>query len=335
MSSKIEWTDETWNPVTGCNKVSRGCKNCYAEVMHKRLREMGQKKYQKPFLDGAVTHEESLLKPFSWKKPRMVFVNSMSDLFHEDVPFEFIDKVFAAMALTPQHTYQVLTKRPERMAKYFRMINEEKDMARWMTAAIEAFNMRWSETEVFDIMDYPLPNVWLGTSVENQGLANKRIPFLLQCPAAVRFLSCEPLVGPVTFRWARWVDVHEMNLIYGKANHLDGLRGIDWVIVGGESGSKAEPMHPDWVRSLRDQCQESKVAFFFKQWGAFKPYDGFPIPLGDISKVSYYTEDGMYKPVLKGTPASKLTSFPIACKVGKKASGNLLDGRTHLEIPTL
>lgn len=250
--SKIEWTDRTWNPTTGCNKISRGCKNCYAEVMHRRLAAMGQPKYQKPFSAGVVTHNDTLREPFTWRKPSMVFVNSMSDLFHKDVPFSFIKEVFITMEMTPHHTYQVLTKRPARMALFFHSLGS-----------------RYKS----------LPNVWLGTSVENQEQSEKRIPFLLACPAAVHFLSCEPLVGPVNFRDV-WLPTKIGISIRSSAI-------IRWVIAGGESGAKAEPMHPDWVRSLRDQCQQSGIPFFFKQWGGRN----------------------------------------------KKAAGNLLDGRQHLEFP--
>lgn len=283
--SKIEWTGVTWNPVTGCNKVSRGCKNCYAEVMHKRLQSMGQPKYKNDFLAGAVTHEESLKEPFKWKKPRTVFVNSMSDLFHEDVPFWFIDQVFAVMAKTPQHTYQILTKRPEIMAEFF------KDPR-------------------IPLINHPLPNVWLGTSVEDQKAADERIPLVLQCPAAVHFLSCEPLLGPVD------IDKY-LPIMKPKGGGND----ISWVIAGGESGPKAQPMHPDWIRTLRDQCQSAGVPFFFKQWGEY-------LPFGQRCAYQFAQMVGKSGPIVK-----PWDDHAGALKIGKKNSGNILDGKTHQQFP--
>lgn len=218
--SAIEWTNATWNPVTGCTKISQGCKNCYAERMAVRLQAMGQPNYANGF---QVTVQEHMLDlPLSWKKPRLVFVNSMSDLFHKDVPTEFIRRVFAVMERAPHHTFQVLTKRADRLR------------------AIAA--------------DLPWPgNVWMGVSVEDQRAANERVPHLLLTPAAVRFLSCEPLLGPIRF---------EAIPAWGGA--LDSLH---WVIVGGESGPGARPMDPEWARTIRDQCLRAGVPFFFKQWG--------------------------------------------------------------------
>lgn len=208
--TKIEWTEQTWNPVTGCAKVSAGCKHCYAERMTKRLQAMGQPNYVNGFT--VTTHEHMLDVPLKRKKPTMYFVCSMSDLFHEDVPTEFILRVFDTMRATP-HTYQVLTKRHKRMA------------------------------EIAQRIDWPA-NVWAGASIESQWHVG-RMSALLQVPARVRFLSCEPLLGPLTLK----------------------LDGIQWVIVGGESGPGARPMDVQWARSLRDQCQSAGVAFFFKQHG--------------------------------------------------------------------
>ena len=216
MSDKtaIEWTDATWNPVTGCTKVSPGCAHCYAEAITLRFKRGG------PFLPGKATivlHPERLEQPKSWRTPRRIFVNSMSDLFHEEVPFGFVDQVFDSMEAYPQHVYQILTKRPERLLEYARMRGRR----------------RWPD------------RVWIGVSVENQYWADKRIPLLRQVPAKVRFLSCEPLLRPLELE----------------------LQGIHWVIVGGESGSKARPMKEEWVRDIRDQCLAVEVPFFFKQWG--------------------------------------------------------------------
>lgn len=210
--SSIEWTEMTWNPVTGCTKISAGCKYCYAEVMTRRLLAMGVEKYKDGF--EIRTHDEELNIPYDWKKPKVVFVNSMSDLFHPEVPLNFIKKVFLVMNETPQHTYQVLTKRADRL---FEVHNE----------------LNWTS------------NIWMGVSVEDSRVMN-RIDFLRQTNAQTKFLSCEPLIGPV----------QNMNLEY-----------IDWVIVGGESGKKARPISEWWIWDIKQQCQEAGVSFFFKQWG--------------------------------------------------------------------
>ena len=218
--SGIEWTEITWNPVTGCTKISPGCKNCYAERMSKRLRAMGMEKYRDGF--SVATHHSSLDEPLRWKKPRLVFVNSMSDLFHESTPSDFIKAVFDVMNRAPQHTFQVLTKRPAR------------------AVALEG-KLNWP------------PNVWLGTSIESEEWLF-RVNLLGKTGARTKFLSLEPLLGPLP--------------------NLD-LNGIDWVIVGGESGPGARPMSPDWVREIRDTCVNSGTPFFFKQWGGvFKKKTG-------------------------------------------------------------
>lgn len=211
-TSSIEWTELTWNPTTGCDKISAGCKFCYAEIMSRRLQAMGVEKYQHGF--HVREHESALAIPFTWKKPAMVFVNSMSDLFHKDVSLAFIQRVFDVMNANPHLIFQVLTKRSERLAE----LRKE---------------LTWSQ------------NIWMGVSVEDERVTH-RIDDLRKVPAAVRFLSCEPLIGPLP--------------------HLD-LRDIDWVIVGGESGAKPRPMNPEWATSIRDQCEKHDVAFFFKQWG--------------------------------------------------------------------
>lgn len=212
QSSSIEWTEATWNPVTGCNKVSPGCKFCYAERFAKRLQAMGNPRYVNGF--RVTLHWDLVELPLSWKTPRLIFVNSMSDLFHEDIPLEFIQAVFRTMERAHWHTFQILTKRPKRLL------------------------------EVAPHVNWP-PNVWMGVSVENAEYT-WRVYDLQRVPAAVRFLSVEPLLGPIP--------------------HLP-LDGIHWVIVGGESGPQARPMKAEWVRDIRRQCQEKGVAFFFKQWG--------------------------------------------------------------------
>jgi len=213
--SSIEWTELTWNPVTGCTKVSAGCKFCYAEVMSKRLQSMGLEKYKDGFKKVNV-HPETLNDPYTWKGSKMVFVNSMSDLFHPDVPIGFIQKVFEVMRANPQHVFQVLTKRADILNYY--------DSEGWLD---------WSH------------NIWMGVSVEDDRVTN-RIDMLCRTSARVKFLSCEPLIGPLP------------NL---------SLKNIDWVIVGGESGRKPRPMKKDWVVEIKNQCKNSKTPFFFKQWG--------------------------------------------------------------------
>jgi protein gp37 len=226
--SAIEWTQATWNPVTGCDRVSAGCDHCYALTLAARLKAMGQAKYQRdgdPRTSGpgfAVTiHPNELGTPRRWRRPRRIFVNSMSDLFHPRVPADFVAEVFEVMAATPQHIYQVLTKRPKRARQLLRRTT-------------------------------PLPNVWLGVSVEDDDQVD-RADILREVPVAVRFLSCEPLLGPLP--------------------SLD-LTGIDWVIVGGESGPSCRPMDPTWAIELRDRCRSAEIPFFFKQWGGRTPKTG-------------------------------------------------------------
>lgn len=259
--SKIEWTEATWNPVSGCTRASAGCDNCYAVTMTHRLEAMGQSKYagltvlnpkgDRHFNGVVRTDEASLMIPLRWKKPRRVFVNSMSDLFHKDVPFDFIDKVFAVMALCRQHTFQILTKRPERMAEYL-AIPHFRDRVDKIIKRIAGEN-----PSPFSRIDaVPLHNVWLGTSIENQDYIH-RIDDLLKCPASILFLSIEPMLGPVT------LPQQFLDFDYADDANIDCRHR--WVIVGGESGHDARPMDLAWARSLRDQCKSSDVPFFFKQ----------------------------------------------------------------------
>lgn len=226
--SAIEWTEATWNPTTGCDRVSAGCDNCYALTLARRLKAMGNPKYQNDGDQrtsgpgfGVTTHPDALNIPYSWKRPRVVFVNSMSDLFHARVPLGFIKQVFDVMQVTPHHTYQVLTKRARRLER------------------------------IADKLDWP-SNVWMGVSVESADQYD-RIRDLAEVPAAVRFLSCEPLLGPLP-------DLP--------------LDGIDWVIAGGESGFSARPVDPEWIREIRDQCVAARTPFFFKQWGGIRAKAG-------------------------------------------------------------
>jgi protein gp37 len=232
-ATTIEWTNMTWNPVTGCTKISQGCKHCYAERMAKRLQAMRSPRYESGF--QLTVHADLIDLPRHWRQPRRIFVNSMSDLFHEDVPLPFIQQVFETMQACPQHVFQVLTKRAERLRQL-------------------AGHLPWPG------------NVWMGVSVEDDRVRH-RIEDLRGVPASTRFLSCEPLIGPLA--------------------NLE-LDGIHWVIVGGESGPRARPMQPEWVREIRDRCEQAEVAFFFKQWGGARKhiagrqldgayYDGFPL----------------------------------------------------------
>lgn len=273
--SKIEWTDATWGPVTGCTKVSEGCDHCYAETIAHRF--AGTKAYPAGF--DVTLRPERMDQPLRWKRPRRIFVNSMSDLFHKDVPDEYIARVFAVMALAPRHTFQVLTKRPGRM----RSLLSSRDFEDWVEAFVrEEYADQWAPNGYE--YQWPLPNVWLGTSVESQKWADVRVPQLLNTPAAVRFLSCEPLLGPVDLtKWA-WCNRDggdyrgfassrycRLWFGHGDACRTAVLPQLDWVIVGGESGPRARPMNPEWARVLRDDCIDADIAFLFKQWGGLHP----------------------------------------------------------------
>ena len=262
-NTAIEWCDVVWNPTTGCTKVSPGCAHCYAEkIDHRFRRDTGGEKlsWDIPASQGGrgvTLHPDRLDIPLKWRDPKMVFVNSMSDLFHEDVPDEFIRDVFKVMSKAWKHTFQVLTKRPERMSPFFQAWDEDHQ-AKGGRPLVEAF--------------FRQRNTWLGTSVENQHWADLRIPHLLQTPAAVRFLSCEPLLKPVSFRWAKWSTTKvrdEYGYLTESAHewHLDGLQGIDWVIIGGESGPQARPMKIEWALDIIAQCKNAGVAVFMKQTG--------------------------------------------------------------------
>lgn len=279
MPTGIQWTDETWNPVTGCDKVSPGCDHCYIE--RSIPFRMEGRKFDENGKMGVRVHLDRLDKPLRWRKPRRVFVNSLSDLFHPDLTDEFIARVFAAMAFGKQHTFQILTKRPQRMAK---LLNNDafKELV-WsaMEAVVEDTDSALTRQERWNFhkrvgawlapTEWPLSNVWLGTSVESQQYADMRIKHLLATPAAKRFLSMEPLLGPVSL--TRWTPPRDplLDLLDSEAAMSPSLPSppplIDWVIVGGESGPGARPMHVNWARSVRDQCVEAKVPFFFKQWG--------------------------------------------------------------------
>lgn len=311
--TSIEWTDKVWNPVVGCQKVSPGCKNCYAKTLHDQRHKAHAsgkampKQYAEPF-EVVQLMPDRLTDPLSWQKPKRVFVNSVSDLFHDDVPDSFICDVFKVMGRASRHTFQVLTKRAERMQRFMR-------------EQTNAHAIRSLEEPEFCV-SWPYPNVWLGVSVENRKHGLPRVDALRETPAAIRFLSVEPLLedlGP-----------------------LD-LTGVSWVIVGGESGRGSRPMHPDWARAIRDQCQTAGVAFFFKQHGEWLDWSQMtgadkatvynPLP----PELEYHPDHRNHDPHLK-PHQMVLSGGDIGVgvsmyRVGKKAAGRLLDGRTWDEFP--
>ena len=356
--SKIEWTDATWNPIRGCSRVSEGCRNCYAERIAARFSGTGQPYEGIAFPNGGrsvVVKLEALAKgkrsigwtgevrfipelldqPLRWKRPRKIFVNSMSDLFHEKVETAWIDKTFAVMALAPQHIFQILTKRPQRMISYFGPtrgrdgyiqaatrntgFNIEREMH--IREATNAFIHQIGHDPA-DPYSFPLPNVWLGVSVEDQKTADERIPLLLQTPAAVRWVSYEPALGPVNFS-AR----------LGKSESLGGshvFRLLDWLVAGGESGPGARPCHPQWIRAARDQCMEAGVPFFFKQWGEWlNSYQLRPaFSDAELDRISFKT--------VRREPEDNKPNAGLAdlyFRVGKKRAGHLLDGVQWQEFP--
>lgn len=375
----IEWTDATWNPVRGCARVSEGCRNCYAERVAARFAGAGQ-----PY-EGLIHHRthgwngkvrilpNALRIPWAWSRSRRIFVNSMSDLFHDDVPFEFIAAVFWVMAHTNRHQYQVLTKRPERMLAFFDWLLDQHDeylgdkpgssalffppgheqralaMANGLDHAAEkvpelkALGWEpWREGGRRGGYDncgpgWPYSNVWLGVSVEDQATADHRIPLLLKAPAAVRWISAEPLLGPLNFRWSPYPheaagetyrEYLERNGRYGE---FEALHKLDWVVVGGESGPGARPMHPDWARSLRDQCVRAGVPFLFKQWGEWAPHEAKPggDMGGDMRRgdVKFLQGDGR-------EPDGHFRRGDAAVeRVGKRNAGRLLDGVTWDAYP--
>lgn len=311
--SSIEWTDATWPVVQGCDPVSPGCANCYAIKVVHRLAWNSNPKISAP-LEGVVEYHKDALRwtgkvalredrldwPLKWKKGRMIFVPSHGDIFHKDVPDEFLDRIFAVMALCPQHVFQVLTKRPMRMREYMSRDIEDRldDICHTLPGSLD---------ETWHYPDrWPLTNCWLGVSAEDQATADERIPPLLDTPAAVRFVSLEPLLGAI--------DLARAGLeIYMRDLDKPPTTNLHWVIVGGESGPKARPMHPDWARSLRDQCTAADVPFFFKQWGAHAPYDRSRVDSQSLA-----------------TPGSLDTPMR---RFGKKLAGRLLDGVEWNQMP--
>ncbi len=332
--SSIEWCSASWNPIAGCSKVSSGCKNCYAIKDAHRLAGNPNERISTKYANtttpngknwtGVVNLDEgALTQPMRWTRPRLIFVNSMSDLFHDSVTDLWIDKVFAVMAMCPQHTFQVLTKRPARMRLYL-----ERDDVGFMIRHLIAMAQIEGVGKLINAnrITLPLRNVWLGVSVENQEAANERVDLLCRTLAARRFLSCEPMLGAI--------DIPELN-------YANMRRRIDWVIAGGESGGLARPSHPDWFRHLRDQCQAAGVSFFFKQHGEFLEVDGdsptqtieitphTKLPLG--GNYYYVAPDG--EMITNPRFGRKDVPYRLLQRVGKRAAGRMLDGREWNEMP--
>lgn len=379
IKTQIEWTNATWNPVRGCSRVSEGCRNCYAEVQAARVNAC---QHGSGIPEGSAAYDgllaksgqwngkiklvpQALQQPLSWKEPRRIFVNSMSDLFHENVPEKFIDRVFAVMALANHHVFQILTKRPGRMQEYLnnftfdRMIENCMDdegysqIPRHSMQKIMHLFGKFPESTLYPneprVNNWPLPNVWLGVSVEDQKTADARIPVLFKVPAAIRWVSIEPLLGSIDLERGGWSLLKPL-----KSPPKRGIEGsLDWVVVGGESGANARPMHPDWVRGLRDQCAAAGVPFFFKQWGEWtqrclltidgKPYGGtmdfleldprcekWPDIIGMCDCGGNGSSDAGLLPGCKCRGGHKL----YVQKVGKKLAGRILDGVLHDQYPT-
>ncbi|MBL1436542.1 MAG: phage Gp37/Gp68 family protein [Rhodobacteraceae bacterium] len=369
--TKIQWTEQTWNSIVGCTITSPGCTNCYAMKIASRLGSMPnmpqyhgltKKVNGNAVWTGKMNLVESvLLQPLKRKKPTMYFVNSMGDLFHESVPDEWIDRVFAVMALCPQHTFQVLTKRADRMRDYMRgnsfdrivmEMMQLRESGGWPTINEQCKRHGIPHAKPASRDDWwPLPNVWLGVSVEDQTRADERIPLLLDTPAAVRFVSAEPLLGPVDLSaWVHNPVCRAFDPTQCTCDPDDVYAELDWVIVGGESGPKARPIHPDWARSLRDQCVEAGVPYFFKQWGEWLPIgqNGFnhwsavtPRDRKGIWRGNARFNDSMGGPetnIIKNRPTKyvltpKQSSGWQCCRVGTKAAGNLLDGKEWQQMP--
>lgn len=349
MSSRtnISWTDATWNPVTGCGPEFQCYERCYARRMATRLRGRCGYPADEPF--RVTLHPERLGEPLLWKKPRRVFVVSMGDLFHEDVPDDYIDQMVAVMARAKQHTFQVLTKRPERMAAYFsdpeslmprvqKYYDARAHHAVFVKRGLGKPGVGFTHLRLGPA--FPLPNVWLGVSVENQAAADVRIPLLLKMPASVRFLSCEPLLGPVDLSQFMWNEREAVRQAMNgpMACNRDQAESesenlLHWVIAGGESGPHARPAHPDWFRSLRDQCQSAGAQFFLKQIGEWAPMDIHdPILLKAGPLRTWY--NGQWA---DDQPDQQLrylmAGMTVVQRVGKTAAGNLLDGREHQDFP--
>ncbi|TPN43238.1 phage Gp37/Gp68 family protein [Mesorhizobium sp. B1-1-7] len=366
--SAIEWTDATWNPIVGCSILTPGCTHCYAMGMAGRIEAMtaalkAQGKLGAPHYDGttkkvngntvwtgklALAPAAILTEPLAWRRPRRIFVNSMGDLFHEDVPDAWIDEVFAVMAVTPHHSYQPLTKRATRARRY---LSDPATKRRIYSIACDLVIKR--ELQVILIapgMDqrdappgpriyldqWPLPNVWLGVSAERQQEADERIPELLATPAAIRFVSAEPLLGPIDF----YKTSGSMPAETHPWRNGPILQGIDWIIVGGESGPDARPMHPDWARAIRDQCAAAGVPFFFKQWGEWVPGECANKAATRTERTASLCDDDWLRPKWSYSTITPRQSEethrddePDVYRLGKKAAGRKLDGVEHNAMP--
>lgn len=347
----IEWTEATWNPITGCSVISPGCTNCYAMKLagtrlaqHESRAGLTVASKAGPVWNGQVKlNEQWLDQPLRWKRPRMIFVCAHGDLFHESVPDEWIDRVVAVMALCPHHTFQVLTKRSARMREYLSAVSATPERRTRIYALGARMLPDGSDKLRQAPPPFPLPNVWLGVSVEDQARANERVADLLQTPAAVRWISAEPLLGPVDLRYIEFpnarggeecwdaLDLHDLP---EDADTCKAL--LDWVVVGGESGAGSRPMHPDWARSLRDQCATAGVPFFFKQWGAWElsldrdrddpdwraDYSNDHVDSGKSRWLNFAGGRGFHG-----------DRFMVMRNVGKKHAGRLLDGQLHDAMP--
>ncbi|MDX0057916.1 DUF5131 family protein [Sinorhizobium meliloti] len=362
--TKIEWTDATWNPITGCAVVSPGCTNCYAMKLagtrlknHPSRKDLTKDTKAGPVWTGEMRFNRKWLdQPLRWTKPRMIFVCAHGDLFAEGVDEVWIDHVFAVMALAPQHTFQVLTKRPERMREYMLgMLSRRQFISGYGALVWGGDRPDLVYETVDDAIAKPLPNVWLGVSVEDQKRADERIPILLDTPAAVRWISAEPLLGHVDLRNLRrynpkgapWID--GLRGLVTRGSYLarspdeccfntsvtipGELPALNWVVAGGESGPGARPMHPDWARSLRDQCGAAGVPFLFKQWGAWLAGDVYAV--GDRGGFCRHMDGS--ENVHTGLPdhwwSGDCFGGMISTRVGKKAAGRLLDGIEHNGFP--
>ena len=371
QNTGIEWTDATWNPVRGCTRVSEGCRNCYAERVAARFSDAGQPYHGfaergrpgSKWTGAVAAIPAQIALPFRWQKPRRIFVNSMSDLFHEALPDHIIDEIFAVMALNPQHIFQVLTKRADRMRDYMSRRetagqfgpDRHGSILRACSPFLTTYRLAdpkrpelWTPQGRCKALEFawPLPNVWLGVSVEHQEAADERIPHLLQTPAAKRFLSCEPLLGPVDLmndgngplcgQEPTFAEIKGPNAIHFLRH---GGPRVDWVIAGGESGPAARPSHPDWFRALRDQCVAASVPFFFKQWGEWVPWqpgqeqttqcqDGRSMRRNGLPDI------GLADNHLRWNDDLTFSGAPcVHERVGKKAAGAMLDGREWREVP--
>ena len=335
-TTTIEWTDRTWNPVTGCTQISAGCDNCYAKTIAERFR--GTSAFPHGF--DIQIRSDKVNAPLTWRKPTKVFVNSMSDLFHDGIHRVELHYLFAVMAVTPQHTYQILTKRHGRMRS---LLNDPHFAHMVFHRADKVYGLRDRPNATWN---WPLPNVWLGVSVENQQWADIRIPALLDTPAAVRWISAEPLLGPIDLKQAvRTLGRERGHGLTASYVHAGGccerqLHGINWVVTGGESGPGARPAHPDWFRSLRDQSAAARIPFLFKQHGSWADRTQLTgdqraaASLWDDQRVTYvHPADGRTQSHGQWGASDHEQGWAAVQRVGKKAAGRELDGRLHDAYP--